>query len=79
MIDNVRMHMGWSPINSRRCASRAYQSCGYVQSWSAIEPWGRATYGQRYPDLLTDPHAEEIIAQLDYDLGTVFRAFGEAD
>ena len=50
-----------------------------VQETMLIPLWGRATYSHQYPDLLTDPQAEEIVAQLDYDCDAVFRAFGEAD
>lgn len=33
--------------------------------------WARATYSERYPDLLNDPKASQIIKKLDYDFSEV--------
>jgi O-methyltransferase involved in polyketide biosynthesis len=48
-----------------------------VQETMLIPLWGRATYSLLYPELLTDPRAEEIIVQLDYDFGPFAKALGE--
>ncbi len=42
-----------------------------------IPLWGRATYSRQYPEMLTDPSAEEIIAHLDHDFRPFARALGE--
>jgi len=33
--------------------------------------WARATYSEKYPDLLNDPKASQIIKKLDYDFSEV--------
>jgi O-methyltransferase involved in polyketide biosynthesis len=48
-----------------------------VQETMLIPLWGRATYSHQHPELLTDPRAEEIIAQLDYDFSGIEKALGE--
>jgi O-methyltransferase involved in polyketide biosynthesis len=48
-----------------------------VQETMLIPLWGRATYSRRNPELLADPRAEEIIAQLDYDFSPFAKALGE--
>jgi O-methyltransferase involved in polyketide biosynthesis len=48
-----------------------------VQETMLIPLWGRATYSHLYPELLTDPRAEEIIKRLDYDFGAFAKALGE--
>jgi O-methyltransferase involved in polyketide biosynthesis len=48
-----------------------------VQETMLIPLWGRATFSHLYPELLTDPRAEEIITRLDYDFGAFASALGE--
>lgn len=48
-----------------------------VQETMLIPLWGRATYSRKYPEILTDICAQEIIANLDYDFSPFARALGE--
>jgi O-methyltransferase involved in polyketide biosynthesis len=47
-----------------------------VQETMLLPLWGRANARQTRPDLLVDPQAEEIIAQLDYDFSTIEKTTG---
>ena len=39
--------------------------------------WARATYGKKYPELLSDPIASEIISQLGFDFTEIGNFLGE--
>ena len=47
-----------------------------AQETMLLPLWGRARTRQTCPDLLVDPHAEEIIARLDYDFSKIEKSMG---
>jgi O-methyltransferase involved in polyketide biosynthesis len=48
-----------------------------VQRTLILPLWGRATFGQLYPEILADNEAVNIINSLDYDFSEIEKTFGE--
>jgi O-methyltransferase involved in polyketide biosynthesis len=48
-----------------------------VQKTLMFPLWGRAVFSKRYPEMLEDKEAVDIVGSLDYDFGATEKAFGE--